>query len=65
MPHKLRKAFITIEHRHTALKCTPSIVKRAPALSSRIEGTLPTNYGVLTLELKVHTKARPSKKRRI
>jgi hypothetical protein len=64
-PQHRRKAFITIEHRYTTSQCIPSIVKRAPALSPRIEGTVPTNYGALTRELEMHTKARPSKKRRI
>jgi hypothetical protein len=64
-PHQQRKVFITIEHRQTASKYIPSIVKRAPALSPRIVGAVPTNDGSLTLELKMQMQARPSKKRRI
>jgi hypothetical protein len=64
-PHQQRKTFVTIEPRLTASQCIPSIVKRAPALSPRIKGIVPTNNGALTLELEMQTEARPSKKRRI
>jgi hypothetical protein len=55
-PHHRRMAFITIEHRHTVSQCIASIAKRARALSPRIEGVVPTNNGVLTLELKMQMK---------
>ena len=64
-PHHRKKAIITNKHRQIASQFIKSIVKRAPALSPRIEGAVPIDEGALTLELEMQPKAKPSKKREI